>query len=73
MTISSEYAIIPGAQIRKERMCGIMRGLIIIFIIALPFLMDLWRDQCEYWDLCREQQEEEERLRAKVNQLNNKK
>lgn len=50
-----------------------MRGLIIIFIIALPFLMDLWRDQCEYWDLCREQKEEEERLRAKVNQLNNKK
>lgn len=50
-----------------------MKCLIIIFIVALPLLMDLWRDQCEYWKLCKKQKEEEARVQAIVNQINNKK
>lgn len=50
-----------------------MKCLIIMFIVALPFLMDLWRDQCEYWGLCRKQKEEEARVQAIVNWINDKK
>jgi hypothetical protein len=42
-----------------------MRGLIIILLICLPFLMDLWRDYCDYLEICREQKEEEERFKKK--------
>ena len=50
-----------------------MKFFIIMFIVALPFLMDLWRDQCEYWELCRKQKEEEARVQAIVNLIDDKK
>ena len=50
-----------------------MKCLIIIFILCLPLIMDLWRDQCEYWELCRKQKEEDERIRQIVDEINGKK
>ena len=49
-----------------------MRFFAIMLIVCLPLIMDLWRDQCEYWELCRKQKEEEERIKQIIDEINGK-
>ena len=49
-----------------------MKCLIILLFIASPLLIDLWREQCAYWELCRKQKEEDQRIQEIVNKINKK-